>query len=120
MPTAFDTLYVDVAQPALVEWFGLAVTYTAADRTATAATALVGEEEVRQEPGKHGRKIRRELEVSIFKSDVASVTVTGKFTIDGEVWPIEEIIAETGSETLVRAVRIETVEVARPGFRGTP
>ena len=115
--TVFDDLYAGVAQPAVQGLSGQAVTYTAADRTATAATALVGGEEVREEPAEGGRKIRRQRDVSIFKSDVASVKINGKVTINGEVWPIEEILAETGSETLVRVARIETVEVSRPGFR---
>lgn len=116
--SAFDDHFDELVRPQLKEQFGDPVTYTDASGTATAATAVVGGEEAVQNPVDDGQSIRRTRHVTLFKDDVPAVAKRkATVTINGEVWPIVEILDETPTETQVKVERTERSEVSRPGFR---
>lgn len=113
----FDDYYAAVTRPTLKERNGQPVVYTDADGHVTAATAIVGEEQTDEEQIGEGRKYRRSREVTLFKDDVAAVSMRGTVTIDGERWPVDRIVAETPAETLMEVVRGEMTEISRADYR---
>jgi|GEM_PF-6622495 len=100
----FDELYRDMAVPLLLEQFGELFTYTLAGND-TACTGQVGRIEVREEDAPRGKRISRTREVTIQTSDVAAVQTNAKVTIDGEVWPIKQILNKTPVTTRVELCR---------------
>lgn len=114
----FDDYANEIARPAVQERNGLAVTHVAAtDGTETSATALVGEARTERNYRDQGQQQRHEREVTLFVDDVASVSIKDTIRISGEVWQIEEILGESATQTVVRAVRIRAAEVSRGNYR---
>lgn len=117
MATAFDQLFDAEARGPLRGHFGTAVTYRHSDGSETAATAVLGEELETKETGEGGRQYRREREAALFKDEVPVVSMKGNVTIHTEIWSVDEILGESGSQTICRLVRIETAEVSQPDYR---
>jgi len=115
--TVFDTLFIAIAVPPLQEVFGEPVTYTDPDGTQTRATAILSAEELRDGPSRDGRDRIRTREATIFKTDVAVLSKRGTVIIDAEIWPIDEILHDSGSQTVVSLVRTESAERSRAEFR---
>ncbi len=113
----FDEYANEIARPALQQRNGQAVTHVARDGTQTAATAIVGEESTERNYGDDGEKQRRVCKVTLFKNEVATVEMKDHVTIAGESWAIDEILAETPTETHFQVARSEGVEVSRPEYR---
>lgn len=118
--STFDDQFAAVARPVLKDQLGDSLTYTDPDGTVTTATGIIGEEGLDQTPDEHGRKHERVREVVLFKDDIADVSIRATLTIAGELWAVDEIVAETATETLVRCMRIEAAERSRPGYRQQP
>ncbi len=117
--TVFDTLWTELAEPPLRENYGEPVVHTASNGTQTTLTAVFGLESSREESGRDGGRVRtRELSVVIFKSDLPAVVIKhGKITRNEEVWTIDEVDHETGTEIGLSLLRNEPAEISGPGFR---
>lgn len=114
-----DDTFADVAVPLLQEHLGDAATYRAPGGTETPCTVLFEAGDDRREETEQGTSWVRSREVTLFASDVATVSKRGTVTIDGERWVINEILSQDAVQATVRLVRNESREVAREGFRGT-
>lgn len=114
----FDDYSTEIARPAVQQRNGRAVTHVARDGTQTAATAIVGEESIERDYGDDGQKQRRVRDVTLFKDEVAAVGLQDHLTIAGESWPVDEILAETPTETHFRVACNEGVEISRADYRG--
>ena len=80
----------------------------------TPRTAMVGP--VATELDGEGRR-RRVRTLSIAASQLAEVPLDMSFTVDGEVWTVDQILAAGGAMTSVRLTSVGSVEQTRPGYR---
>ncbi len=115
--TAFDDNFGEVG-PLLAEYFGGAVTYTdAAGATTALSKASVGPEEAVEESNSSGGITKkRGRSVRILVSELATVQLRGKLTVDG----VEYKIADKTSTATFHTVKIsrpEAMERSRPGYR---
>lgn len=115
--TTFDDLYTDMAEPILKSVTGQTVTYRDRGGTDSSITAIVGEERRREEASEDGRVVVREIDAVIYRDDVDDVDTDSSVIIDEVEWPVDEILARSGSQTTVRLIRIESAERSRPAYR---
>ncbi len=116
--TAFDDNFGEVG-PLLAEYFGGAVTYTdAAGSTTAISEASIGPEEAVEESNGSGgmTKKKRGRAVRILVSELATVQLRGKLTIDGVEYKIADV-SSTPTFHTVKISRPEAMERSRPGYR---
>src|SRR5688572_4401175 len=114
MASLFDTLFAEVARPALVAHLAdTGVTYTPASTgvAVDVVTAIVGAEadELLELDEGRTRLRHRTVEISTAEADPKHPDV---FTIDGEAWTVRERLGVQGGLARLRVVRPERVEHA--------
>jgi hypothetical protein len=120
----FDTIFAECARPRMVNITGTSIVYRAPDADAVTATAVVGEIAADEQTDDEGRRREQRRSIIIGRDataeggGVANVREDATIDIGTDRWSIEAIEALTGAYTRVRVIRIGTVEVSRPGYRG--
>ena len=116
--SAFDTLFAQVATPALKAHNGQAVTYKVTGDADVATTALVGAERT-EEPtgGDRGREKIIVRDVVLDLADVPSPELQATIDIGGVEWDVIGGPQISGNFARLTVKLADTVERGRPGYR---
>ena len=113
----FDTNFSELCEPALMEHNGRTIDYVEPDDSETSLTAMVGNEESRDEGDLDGRRWVRVRSVVISLDDFASPTPDGRVKIDSELWAIQTVEGKSGNLARLSVTRPERIETSRPAYR---
>ena len=102
---------------ALLDQYGETITYVSAAGAATQVTAIAHkvEEEIGQDGGRTGRKVRK---VTIPRETIDQPAKNATLTIDGAVWSIVRPTSQNEASTVVEAVMVKQLERTSPEYRG--
>jgi len=119
----FADIFAESALPSLLDTLGDSITYTPAGGDDVSLTAVVGQEERGELEVEHGRRLRREREVTIATDPdgpyggVAAPALNDTVTIDSESWAVESISSKADGVATLLVVRFGDVERSQEGYR---